>query len=397
MNTLRHPARALSLFLLLLSGLRVEGAGLEFVHTETFQLGPGETHADELWLVAGQVRIAGAAAEDLFILCDEADLPGRFHKDVWAMARAITLTGQVDDSARFIAQNVVQVDGRIESSFLALADTVSVNREAVIERDMAVMAGDVILRGHLKGRAWIQAQSVTFGGVVDGTVRVNAEDIVVMPGARIGGDLVYTSPRELVLDRNVVLEGQLIRREHVPAAGPWSRPSLLMQLMLFVAALVAGVPFVAMFPNYSGRVVRHLRHATWKCMLMGGITLFLMPMLALFAGFTLLGLPLAALLGAAYLILLYLSKIAVGLALGSLLLARRGPQPFASVLSSLVVGLLLLYFLAYLPMVGYIVTIVICFLGLGGMILGLFTTDGGRPAVVPTSPDAGGRRDSFDR
>lgn len=397
MNAFRHPACILSIFLVLLSGLRAAAVGLEFVHTETFQIGADETYADELWLVAGRVRIDGSAAEDLFIACDEVELPGRFQKDVWALARNVTLSGQVDDSARFIAQNVVQVDGRIGSSFLALADTVSVNRGAVIERDMAVMAGDVILRGHLKGRAWIQARSATLGGVVDGTVRVQAEDIVVLPGTRIGGDLVYTSPRELVLDRNVVLDGHLIRREHVPVAGPWSRPSLLMQLMLYIAALIAGIPFVAVFSSYSGRAVRLLRHAAWKCLLMGGIALFLMPMLALFAGFTLIGLPLAALLGGAYLILLYLSKIVVGLALGSLLLARRGPQPFASVLSSLVIGLLLLYFLAYLPMVGYIVTIGICFLGFGGLILGLFTTDGGRRPPMPASPEAGGRRESFDR
>ncbi len=73
----------------------------------------------------------------------------------------------------------------------------------------------------------------------------------------------------------------------------------------------------------------------------------------------------------AYAIVLYLAKIVVALAVGGILLQRRGPQPYLATALTLALGLLLLYFLAVMPLVGGIVTMLVIFIGLGGLTLGI--------------------------
>ena len=81
-------------------------------------------------------------------------------------------------------------------------------------------------------------------------MRVYATDIVVMPGTEIGGDLVYTCDKELVLDEKVQLPGQLLRKEvQQPSAEIPQLPPMhvvIMNFYLFVAALMVGIPFAGL-------------------------------------------------------------------------------------------------------------------------------------------------------
>jgi hypothetical protein len=83
-----------------------------------------------------------------------------------------------------------------------------------------------------------------------------------------------------------------------------------------------------------------------------------------------------------YVLLLYLSKVTAGFAVGRALLRRRDPGA-GPVFRFLAVGLLVLYALANLPFpVSLIVWFAIVFSGLGGMILGIAEQ---RPASQPAA------------
>jgi hypothetical protein len=145
----------------------------------------------------------------------------------------------------------------------------------------------------------------------------------------------------------------------------------MIQILLFSGALAAGLLFIALFPRYTGHAVRRVRRSFWNTALIGGLAFVLLPAAAVLAVLTVIGIPVGLLLAAGYLVLLYVSKIVVGLAVGGILLQRSGPQPYGSAALTMAVGLLLLYFLASLPIVGSIGTIIIMFTGLGGLILAL--------------------------
>jgi hypothetical protein len=221
-----------------------------------------------------------------------------------------------------------------------------------------------------------------------------AEEITLMPGAVIEGDLRYSSEKELFAPEGVRIKGKL---ERVPRPNfGFSLPQLTLaqtvaiQFALFLAGLLVGLPFVALFPLFTTRAVSQLRAQPSKCLLAGGIGLALLPMLAVMAALTWVGLPLAALLLGVWAALLYLAKFIIAIALAVRLLTLRGqPERPLGALPVLVVGLFLLYVGAALPVIGFAVQLVTVLYGLGALVLALFSGERGLPAIMmPGGPRA---------
>ncbi len=350
-----------------------QAAGIRFSHTDSFVLEHGELLSQELWLVADNVHTEGIVEENFFILGGDALLSGVFRKDIWALARGIDFGGHINGSARLAARGPVNIEGLIDSSIMAASTgPIQLGNDASIGHDALLMGQSVMARGSIGGHLRIMAAQTTLGGDIGGSVRIRADDIVILPGTRIGGDLIYTAPREIELDRHVQLGGELIRMEPEPGLFDvtWTG-TLMIRGFLFLAAMLVGAPFAAAFPRYTGRAVRQVRRSFWKCSLTGAIAFFMIPMLAAIAMITLIGIPLGLVMISGYLVFLYISKIIVGVAIGGILLNRRGRQSFPAVLMSMAIGLLLLYIAISLPIVGHMVMIVTGFLGLGGLILGM--------------------------
>ena len=371
-RSLHHIATLLVTGLGLSGGLETADAGgLEFRQAEHFLQQVDERQPRELWLMAETITVWGHMDESFFGLAGTADLNGRFAKDVWAAAKQITFDGHVDESARFAARNSVLVHGHIGSSLMGAATrTVKLEPEAIVERDALLAAHNVIVQGRIHGRAAIWAKRAIISGRVDGDLYLRADDITFLQGAHIGGDLIYTAPRDLILDQHVHVGGVVERRE-LPATGVGLGQDLMIQFLLFSGALFTGLIFTALFPRYTGHAVRRIRRSFWNSALIGSLAFFLIPAAAVLAVLTVIGIPAGIVLAGAYAILLYLAKIVVALALGGVVLRRRGPQPYFRVAGTLAIGLLLLYFLTGLPIVGSIGTIAILFIGLGALILGL--------------------------
>lgn len=217
---------------------------------------------------------------------------------------------------------------------------------------------------------------------------------MVSPGTVIEGDLVYTAPNELFLNPEVQLKGQLLRREYTALTDAPTAPvsfgqTMSVALFFYLAAVLAGIPFVGIFPYYSGRAVRLLRTSSFKCLLVGFLAFALMPMLAVFLGLLIIGLPLACMLLAVYVLFLYLAKIVVGLALGSLMARTGGPQSMGRVWGSLGIGLLIIFAAAQLPIIGLFVSIAVVLLGLGALVLAVFQGDVITVGIRPPPPPPG--------
>ncbi len=378
---------------LLLLSLAVNAGAIQFVNTADYVVPAGETRPQELWILAETTTVAGTMSEDCFALAAVISLPGTFARDLWAVGETVSFDGRGTEDVR-LAGRTVTVSGDIRGNLAAAGESVRLATNSVVKGAALVAGQTVVAEGRVDGGIRIAATSVTLSGVYHSYVRLIAEDIVVMPGTQIRGDLTYTSSKELFLDQKVVVVGQLIRKD-VPTRkwqtlAPTWRQRAIIQAFLFACALVVAIPFVAVFPRLTGNAVRLLRASTWRCALAGFVAFCLMPMLSAFALFTLIGLPLSLLLMTVYFMLLYLSKVVVALALAGALMRRRGPQPFGNVLTALVLGLLLLYALTLLPGIGSAVVILTFFLGLGAFVLAVFSTQGPNlpepPPVQPTAP-----------
>lgn len=360
-----------------------------FERTEDYQLPADQAVDGQFYLLSAAARLEGTLNDDAFLLAGtNLAFSGHARADTWMASSIVTFSGQADDHARLFGQTVT-ASGLFARDLYGLGTTVRLSTNSVVGGAAVLLGENVIVEGRVEGRLRILAQSATLSGALGGDVRILAQDIVVLPGTSIRGNLIYTSPKELFLDRNVQLTGQLIRETPQPAPAPSAPRRLLDGLVLtglqWLAALLVGLPFLALFPRLAGRAARHIRFAPGRTLLTGLAGLFLLPVAAVFALFTVVGIPLGLLLGGFFAILIYLAKIIVGITLGSLLLRRRGAQPLSVVSACLALGLALLYGAAALPAIGASVALLIGIVGLGALLLSLLRGDG-HPAVPPELP-----------
>jgi cytoskeletal protein CcmA (bactofilin family) len=277
---------------------------------------------------------------------------------------------------------MVQVSGTLNGSLTAAGNTVKVDPSAVIKKDVFCLGKNVISEGTVAGNVQVVAQKATLGGKVNGNVSVAAQDIVILPGTEINGNLSYTAPSELVPGPSVVLKGELTRLFRTPPPRKTVKSNLIGHFTFAVAALFTGLVFSLIFPRYTGNAVHLLNTSRKACLFIGFAALFLIPLFAFLLFFTFIGLPLSILLLFAYFMLLYLSKIIVGLWLGAFIV-RRKQLSKRCLFSTLAIGLIIIYALTAFTAINLIVNILIVMFGLGAMLLSLFR----KPVLVIQTPN----------
>ncbi|MFA7256745.1 MAG: polymer-forming cytoskeletal protein [Kiritimatiellales bacterium] len=354
---------------------------IEFVQRDTFISSDAETLRDEMWISAQTITISGDALDDLFAAGNVLDLRGNFKGAVWCGGDQVIAAGRFSDNTR-LAGRTTQVSGTLNGSLTAMGNTIKIAPSATIAKNMLCVGENVISEGTVTGNARIVAKQATLGGKVAGNVSIAAQEIVILPGTVIGGNLSYTAPKELVLSPSVILNGELTRTFDAPPPKQFLKTNLLGHFGFAIAALLTGLVFSSLFPRYTVNTLHLLHTAHTPCLLTGFAALFLIPISAFLLLFTFIGLPLSILLILFYCILLYLSKIAVGFWLGALILRRKEITKQNRVLT-LATGLLIIYSLTAFTAISMVVNILVAVAGLGALLLALFR----KPVLILQTPN----------
>ena len=201
-----------------------------------------------------------------------------------------------------------------------------------------------------------------------GNARVNSPDILFSRGTHIDGDFSYTANKEL-MPADGVLGGKLNRI--VPQNPPlFSADRIVSRAMWFLAAFLAGVPFIAFFPMTTAIASQLARKAPWKCLLVGFLASGALPVVGIICVSSIVGIPLGALALASWAAMLYLSRIIVGLVLGTSILRTTGAS-IGRVLLAMALGLAIIYLATMIPAIGVPVQIAVVWMGMGSLILAL--------------------------
>lgn len=384
-----------------LLGLCPAARGDSALQTNSFVLAEDGSVGGALWLAAKSVDVRGTMRDDFFFIATQSSLvdggeagskallAGTFENDVWGFAEELELSGTVFDHARLFAQ-ALNVSGAIHNGALLAGTTVTIATNGCLGGPAIILGEAMICEGRCEDDVTFIGMSATLSGLFLGDVRITAGEIVLLPGTEIAGDLVYASPSELILDRNVVLHGSLVRsaREAAggkPDAGPLAMSNLLAESWLYCGALLTALVFLRLFTRPSAAAALDVRRAFWKCLLAGFVGIAMLVLTAVFAAFSVIGIQLAGVCLAAAWILLYLGKIFSGAALGLAVLRRPAFGSFGGLFGACAAGMLLLYLGANVPGLGLFVQAFSTLAGLGALILNLVP---GRNLPPPLPPAA---------
>jgi len=350
--------------------LCVQAQAISFISTNSYDIATDETLVEEQWVYAIDASINGLVKDDLFVLSGtRMALAGNFERNVWGMGGNVDLSGDARHNVRLMGKTV-QISGTVGGNVLAVADTLKITPEATIHGGMKLLGNSIILEGTTQGSVSITAsRMVTISGIIEGNLNIIAPEIILQRDTRIGGNLTYTTSKELVPAQGIV--AGTIKRAIPPATPAFSKTRLLTRSMWFLAALIAGIPFITLFPMTTAMSSQLVRTVPWKCLWVGALFSIALPVFGLMSISSIIGIPLGALLLGGWAFMVYISRIIMGLVIGTLIL-RSGSASIGHVLLAMVIGLAVIYIATSIPAISWSVQVAVVSMGSGALLLGLF-------------------------
>ena len=346
-------------------------------------LGLGAAHALEV-RGGDEVYVSEKINDDLFMGGTDGKFDGELRGDIIAAGMDITIDGIVDgnvNAAGYMAKvggNVYRsvrmagykltADGQIGNNLMMAGAIARVSRTCEVGNDVNITAGMVNINGTILGDLEVEAEEVVISGTIDKNVEIACDKLTIDRSAVIIGDLSYSSPEKASIADGAQIEGE--RRWKKKTAGDGSSfDSILKTLVLFVGAFVTGLLLFGCcrIPAQSvkGVIIADLPRAFG----FGLVAFIVVPIILLFMLVTVVGIPVSVVGLLIYIVLFYMSKLFVAVALGDKIVQLVSSSESKSYALSLFIGLVILTILFNIPYLGWIFYLAAVVTGLGAVMI----------------------------
>jgi len=315
------------------------------------------------------VEISGTINGDLYASGGQVVIDGRVNGDVLVAGGRVSFSGTVSQDVR-VAGGQVAITGNVGRNLTVAGGNVELASSAAIRGGVVAAGGSVDLAAPVGGAAKIAAGTLILANRIAGDVEAAVGTLRIASKAEIDGNVNYWSGREAS-----VSEGARIKGKMVSNAAP-EKPRLFPVAFFFwlafvsinfVCTLILGLLSARFLPRYHQSVITTLRERPWTSLGIGFTAAVVVPVVCALLLATVLAIPLGLILLVAFFILLYGSRIyAIG-RMREAILARL--RPASSRASAFVLGLLVYYILAIIPVVGWLVVPVVILFGLGAELI----------------------------
>ena len=340
-----------------------DGQGTVFASGLAVAVPSGEVREGDLYAAGESIRVDGRLAGDLVAGAQRVRVDGQVDGDLFAAARTVDLRGPVGDSSRVVGDQVT-VNASIDGDLIAGGNRLQILDGAVIRGGLAAAASSLELDGVVEENLYVAAGEIVVRGIVRGDATVIADRLDLDPGARIEGDLDYRTRIPLSAEAAALVGGEVRYEEPVDD----DDGGVLFWSWQTGAAMFAGLLAVALFRRMVGQLVSAVAGEPTLGALLGFGAFLIVPVGAAVVMVTVVGLPVGIIAVLLFGMAVYVAKLPIAVWAGGQLLTRVGstdPSPYAA----MAVGILVLYLLFAIPWLGGVFWLVATCLGLGAMVL----------------------------
>lgn len=353
---------------------------------------------DDVYAAGGEVDVRGTFPGDLHATAANGRVDGRFGGDVNFAGGNARVEGWVEDDLRVFAADL-ELYASTGGDVIAWAGRIYQHPGSRIKSGALFMGGIVQMRGDVLGPVRIQGGEVELSGTIGGNAHVCSDKLVLGSNARIKGDLVYSARNEISVPPGVV-DGEV---RFAPcddvafdAAGDGGGgflsflSSIWLSAYLAVAALVAGLLMVIfLHPFVQGAMSQAM---TWGDLIVSfGVGLVSMLVMLMLGLLCLVLAPLGLGIWAALAALIYFGGLVGKMIAGAWLLRPFRSQPTHAALG-LLLGVMLLFVAARIPVFGSLFWLFVTVTGMGACLIRIRSagkTSGPEPGA-PGEWNAGG-------
>jgi hypothetical protein len=332
-------------------------------------------NGDDVLMVGGApfVRLLDSIPGDAILTGRDVTFEGSAGGDYLGAGGNQNINGRVHGSIRSIGGEI-HARGTVERNATIAGGKVSLDSGAVIGGNAYIVGGSVTINGAVHGSLMASGGDVTVDGPVGRDVELSAGSIHLGPHAQISGNLRYRGDKDKVkIDPGAHIAGTI-------TALPVDKKTGTGNLIWLLGFAVTGIVVVALFPRFTTEAAETLYQRPIRSALAGIAWVFLLPFAMVIAAVTVIGIPLAIAGLAAWILVIFIGDLPVGLWIGKKLLGARARPGRTGAIFSILVGGLILAVLGLIPVVGMLVGIIAGVVGAGALVLrarGPLPTQGG--------------------
>lgn len=358
------------------------------VSIKGFTIRPGETHKGNVVRFAPSVAIEGSLDGDLYVTAQTVRISGVVTGDVFVAGGQVDVTGEIKQSFRAAAANVV-VDGTVEGNVLVTGGSLILGSKSHVLGSVSAYTGQITHHGLIDGSLTFTGGTAILGGKVQEDAALTADAIEIEPGARIEGDIDYSTRKPMDEELRAVAGGEVSysespveEKKEKKAAEHQLRPTTFgvgKWIAFFTASFLFGCALLAVFGEHEPKVTLAIGTDALRCAGIGFVSI-LVTIAVTLSAILLITIPFVFIYLVAYVVAVYLAKIPVAIWIGRFLLAKahRPSGPYLA----LFVGLLALYLVFMLPFLGVLAQFLAALLGLGAMTMTYLAHRQARQAAV---------------
>lgn len=328
----------------------------------------GEIVNDDLFIGAQSAVVDGVVNGDVFVGAQTVKIGGTINGNLHIGAQTISLNGNVKGSVYVGAQSVNITSSNITGSVIAGSQDLNIDNQSVVGGSIITGAASANINTQIKRNLLVGAGVLTIG---DNT--------------KIGKDLYYatgTEAGQTNISEKAIVAGEIHKTEtttpqvNVEKAQKdttkfFAGAKVASTMVSFIGAVIIGLLAMKLFGSFISGATTTVTKSFWKSLGIGFVIVIatipgIIVLLLTIVGIPVLGVSLA-LLG----LYGYLAKIIVGNALGNALSTKFNWKIGKS--WAFVFGLLAVYLVKIIPVVGAIAGVFIAWAGLGAILIHIFS------------------------
>jgi hypothetical protein len=327
-----------------------------------------ETVDDTLIAFGETVEVNGHVSGDLIAFARRVILRGKVDGIVITGGETVTLGGTVEGTVMAGAETLSVESAQFGRNLFGAGEIVTVGADSSIEQNVLAAGEKVSLAGTIGGDVFGAAEAVEVASTIGKALTTVSGRLTLLAPARITGDVTahVEKDEDVVVSPGAEIGGELVKKigEMPTEKNKYTDSGFYFsELLWLMAAFVTGIGLLALVPGLRRVSIRDGADAL-RTSALGLVALVATPIIALLVCFTVIGLPLGLIGFALWCAAIYLSKIVVAQLIGTHFIEAMA-QTRKHYTVALLFGLLVLALLTNLPFIGGFVGFLVTIAGMG--------------------------------
>lgn len=338
-------------------------------------VGADEIINGDLFIGGTKVQILGEVNGDVYIGAEDVEVRGVINGDLLVAAETVVVTGTLNDDIRVFGQTLTLTGATLNDGVTFLGERLTIDGDTAVNGTVLFLGDTLLLDGILNGDIRGVGDAFIINGEVRDSLYLATRVLTLEEGAVVNGDIRYTSENDAVIASGAAVNGEVNKREVSMNEwrGSWSWVEPVFAFISFLGTLVIGTFLLLLFYRPVTLISERIRERPLLSLGMGSLVFFLAFPLFVLLTATVIGIPLAFLGLTVFILGICVSKVFVALALGRFFLETLRPKATAapSAYLSFLIGLISLYLLYQLPVLGWFIKLLVVLIGLGALLYGV--------------------------